>query len=172
MAKPEWGTCNNSGCHTSAKSAVNVVGNTGTANPAGGIGNLKSYDVLQGSSVSLQAAISGITGKYAVAIYGVQDVSGFTADAGWTNYTTRYTTAVISTLGTQSFQLGVASDLSPGYYPLQFMSAGTGGSKWNSAEQFYVHVMPTQIPEPASLITLVGMSSLVVLRRRRKGRLN
>ncbi|MCC6680228.1 MAG: PEP-CTERM sorting domain-containing protein [Phycisphaeraceae bacterium] len=168
MAKPNYGTCNNSGCHTSAKSAVNVVGNNGTANPAGGIGNLKSYNVQQGSSVTLQTALSGFSGKYSVALYGVQDVTGFTADAAWTNYTTRYTTAVLSTVTTQSFQLGVATDLAPGYYPLEFMAAGTSGGKWQGSEQFYVHV--TEIPEPTSLITLMGMSSLAVFRRRRKGR--
>lgn len=162
---------NCSGCHTTARAAGAVSGNTGTLNPAGGSGSLKEFDVLPGGIIPLAFNVSNSGGNnYALALLNLGNTGlagkalAYTPDVAWTNAGSYFYSSVFNGNATRTFNLKVSSSAVPDIYTLRFNVAG-GSGVWNQSELFYVRV----IPEPATLAGLT-FAGLALLRRKRRTR--
>ncbi len=155
QAKPGFGGgC--TGCHGAPGGDLDVLDSTGLT--IGEDGQIV-FDVT-----NLPAA------KGAIKLTGL-DASGLgaTVGAGWTSYGDYYASDYISGTGPVTLDLMIDPGATLGDYDIgvQFV----GHNMWGSASDFTIGLASAPVPEPTTLVMLLGVSVLgLVLHRRRRNK--
>ena len=146
--------CGQSGCHTNGRSGFTITGHDTMTDL--GSGNLQTFTVEPGDTITLGTSVTDGHNKYAVVlrnfeIGGVEDSShslSFTSSSGWRGpagenppyYTSSSGGHSWSSTTQRNFTMTVDESTPPDYYLLKFELAGKNGGKWSQTRNFYLHV--------------------------------
>ncbi len=178
-AKPGFGG-NCADCHSSQAGHMTVSGNSGLANPAGGIGELKRFVAEAGASALLTINVTNGADKYNVVVRGVDgagvtnagNILDGTPDPTWTS---RYSGTLFTALSSNgaswtgakswSFNLGVPAATPLDFYILSLETVGKSGSEWMQTEQVYLQIIasPPLVPGDTNNDGLVSLIDLVAV---------
>lgn len=182
-AKPGFGgDC--ASCHSSSTGHITVLGNSGLANPPGGMGSLKSFVAEAGSTVPLTIRVTNGADKYMPLVRGI-DAAGVgsasnmldgAADPAWTS---RYSGTLFTANGTSGiswgatgprdwvFNLGVPAATPADYYVLSLETAGKKGGEWSQEEQVYLQVISSTplVPGDTNRDGIVSLFDLAAVQR-------